>query len=78
MALQGQAGYDLQAFDKSADMSEIRGMLTAAANKGNFSLEIPYDSFSDGSTRNSLMAITLLRSHGYECSLTDVGILVKW
>ena len=75
MPAQGQAAIDLESFDKSAKMMEIRNILRISANEGNLSTVIGYESL--GTTREAVFIITLLRQHGYTVEHGENVIIVK-
>lgn len=76
MQAQGQAATDLDTFDKSEKMLEIRNVLRISANEGNSSSVISFENL--GSSREAIFIITLLRIKGYEVDLGDGVIIVKW
>lgn len=74
--MQGQAAYDLEAFDKSEKMSEIWNKLYLAANDGKSEMTISFDVL--GLTRDAILTITVLRMHGYQVKFGNNEIEVKW
>ena len=75
MAPQGQASKDLDAFDKSEKMMEIRNILRVSANEGNLSTVISFENL--GTSREAIFIVTLLRKHGYKVEYGDDVIIVK-
>ncbi|WP_203334332.1 hypothetical protein [Planococcus beigongshangi] len=79
MQAQGQAATDLDTFDKSEKMMEIRSFLRISANEGNSSSVISFENL--GNSREAIFIITLLRNHGYTVNYgkkDDGVIIVKW
>lgn len=75
---QGQAAYDLEAFDKGAEMAEMRGKMFTIANQGVEHILIAYDDVGDGSTRHGLMAVTLFGMHGFTVTFEENGLRIEW
>ncbi|MTD30187.1 hypothetical protein [Planomicrobium sp. YIM 101495] len=75
---QGQSAYDLEAFDKGAEMAEMRGKMFTTANQGLEYILIAYDDVGDGSTRHGLMAATLFRMHGFTVTFEESGLRIEW
>lgn len=75
MPAQGQAAIDLDSFDKSEKMMEIRNILRISANEGNSSTVFSFENL--GTNREAIFIVTLLRKHGYEVEYGDDVIIVK-
>lgn len=74
----GRAAYDLEAFSKSEAMAAISEIVKHAKADGQQSVDIAYDNIGDGSTRNGLMAVTILRMDGYRSEFGGEGITITW
>lgn len=71
----GQAAIDLDTFDKSEMMAQIRSTIQEVANTGARSVFIVYELL--GTSRETIFIVTLLRNHGYEVQFYPGGISVK-
>lgn len=75
MTTLGQAAIDLDTFEKSEKMQEIRNILQTSADVGNLATIFAFEYL--GTSREAIFIVTLLRKHGYTVEYEDDVIIVK-
>lgn len=75
MPAQGQAAIDLDTFEKSEKMKEINNILQISCENGNAATIFAFEYL--GTSRESIIIVTLLRKKGYSVEYGNNVIIVK-